>query len=75
MDKTFKFALITTIGLAVFIYWMSVPTEDDTDLDDPDVVTIEYRCSELPEYTDVPEEVLQECSKRRAKIFENRKTI
>ena len=75
MDKTFKFALFATIGLAVFIYWMSTPDEDDMDVDDPDVVTIEYRCSELQEYTDVPEEVLQECSKRRAKIFENRKSI
>jgi hypothetical protein len=32
--------------------------------DDPDYITIEYQCSKLDTYEQVPNEVIEECNKR-----------
>jgi hypothetical protein len=39
-------------------------TEYD-EYDDPDDVTIEYKCSVIKEYQHVPAEVIEECRKRK----------
>jgi hypothetical protein len=33
-------------------------------VDDPDYVTIEYQCSKLDTYEEVPKEVIGDCNKR-----------
>jgi hypothetical protein len=35
--------------------------------DDPDYVSLEYQCSKLGTYEHVPDEVTEECNKRKAK--------
>lgn len=41
--------------------------------EDPDVVIIEYKCSELDEYEDIPEEVVDEC-RIKAETATNKKS-
>ena len=36
-------------------------------IDDPDYVVLEYQCSKLGTYEHVPNEVIEECNKRKAK--------
>lgn len=42
--------------------WLNNDPDELTD--DPDDVTIEYKCSVIKEYRHVPPEVLEECKKR-----------
>lgn len=41
--------------------------------EDPDFVTIEYQCSELAQYKNVPPEVTLECEKRKPVL--DKKTV
>jgi hypothetical protein len=53
-----KSFIVTILVLAGFYWWIREGT------DDPDYVTIEYQCSELDKYAQVPDEVIEECAKR-----------
>ena len=58
-----KNILIVVLGILVVLFWLG---DQSTDMDDrdPDIVFIEYKCSELLNYEYVPPEVLQECRER-----------
>ena len=43
-------------------FWLVNESEDE--YEDPDDVTVEYKCSIIKEYKHVPPEVLEECKKR-----------
>ena len=58
-----KSILVTLFVLAGAYWWLREGTED------PDYVTIEYQCSQLKEYHQVPDEVIEECNKRFKKII------
>ena len=52
-------SIFVTLGvIALALWWLR------EGMDDPDYVTIEYQCSKLDTYEQVPNEVLEECSKR-----------
>jgi len=53
-----KSILVTILVIALAVWWLREGT------DDPDYVTIEYQCSELNKYAQVPDEVIEECAKR-----------
>jgi hypothetical protein len=56
---------ITIAGLSfvVLMLWIKVDPEC-TKPDDPNSVIIEYECSNLDDYENVPEEVVDECKSR-----------
>ena len=58
-----KSVVITILIFVAIILWVREGT------DDPDYVTIEYQCSELDKYQQVPDEVIEECGKRFKKII------
>ena len=53
-----KSILVTLLVIALAYWWLREGVED------PDFVTIEYQCSELDKYAQVPDEVVEECNKR-----------
>ena len=53
-----KSILVTLLVLGLAYWWLREGVED------PDFVTIEYQCSELDKYSQVPDEVVEECNKR-----------
>ena len=53
-----KSVIVTLVIFVAIIWWVREGT------DDPDYVTIEYQCSELDKYSQVPDEVIEECNKR-----------
>jgi hypothetical protein len=53
---------IITILVFVGVFWLVRESTDD-----PDYVTLEYQCSKLDTYEQVPDEVTEECNKRKAK--------
>ena len=58
--KMFKNLVIVILSILVIFFWLGSYPEDD----DPDDVTIEYKCSVIKEYRHVPPEVLEECRNR-----------
>jgi hypothetical protein len=58
---TIKTTIITML-LVVGILWLVRESTDD-----PDYVVIEYQCSKLDTYEQVPDEVTEECNNRKAK--------
>jgi hypothetical protein len=56
----FKNIIITILTLGIIVFWLQGDEEDF----DPDSVTIEYRCSILDAYDNVPPEVSEECKSR-----------
>jgi hypothetical protein len=69
MSRELRLVLLYILGMVVFLYWMSVPLEDFIDESNPNSVKIEYLCSQLDEYVEVPSEVKEECIKRRSSIY------
>lgn len=62
MNREARLTLFFLLGIVVLLLWMkSDPVEED----DPDVVTVDYRCSMLDQYTFVPDEVITECASRK----------
>ena len=53
-----KSIVVTLLVLGAIVWFVREGT------DDPDYVTIEYQCSELNKYQQVPDEVIEECNKR-----------
>jgi len=58
---TIKSIFVTLVVIALAFWWLREGTED------PDYVVIEYQCSELNKYAQVPDEVIEECAKRKVK--------
>jgi len=63
---------IVLLALGVALCWIKVDPECMAP-DDPDTVVIEYKCSELTDYEDVPEEVTDECRNKAEKATNNKK--
>ena len=61
MHPVFKDILIVFGVIIAVIFWVA-PDEDE--FEDPDTITIEYRCSIINEYKNVPPEVKEECVDR-----------
>ena len=61
--RMLKNIIITILTIIAMLLWLTNDPEED--YDDPDDVTIEYKCSVIKEYKHVPPEVLEECRKRR----------
>ena len=57
-----KNVLIIVLFLSVLGFWL---TPEDYEEEDLDIVTVEYRCSLLGTYENVPLEVKEECYSRR----------
>ena len=55
-------SIIITILVIVGMFWFV-----RAGIDDPDYVVLEYQCSKLGTYEHVPNEVIEECNKRKAK--------
>jgi hypothetical protein len=55
---TIKSIIVTLVVIASVYWWIREGTED------PDYVIIEYQCSKLDTYEQVPNEVFEECVKR-----------
>lgn len=72
LDKVFKIFMMVAVTIVIFLQWI-VP-EEETVNSDPDYVTIEYQCSELDQYSNVPPEVVNECTQRRKSRESNRKS-
>jgi hypothetical protein len=61
--KMFKNIIITVLVILLMFVWLTSDLENDYyNLDD---VTIEYKCSVIREYKNIPAEVLEECRKRK----------
>ena len=61
--KMFKNIIITILTLIFMFVWLTSDLESDYyNLDD---VTIEYKCSVIREYKNIPPEVLEECRRRK----------
>lgn len=59
----FKNIIITVLVILLMFVWLTSDLENDYyNLDD---VTIEYKCSVIREYKNIPAEVLEECRKRK----------
>ena len=55
-------SIIVTLLVILGIVWF---VREGTD--DPDYVVLEYQCSKLDSYEQVPDEVTEECNKRKEK--------
>lgn len=58
-----KNIIITILSLLIVVFWLREEPEDIVS-DDPNDVTIEYKCNDLNEYEHVPPEVSEECASR-----------
>ena len=59
-----KNVIIAGLSFIAVMFWMKVDPECVINHDDPNVVTIEYQCSDLSDYESVPTEVVDECRDR-----------
>lgn len=64
----FKNIIITILAILLILVWLGNDPDELTD--DPDDVTIEYKCSVIREYRHVPPEVLEECKNRGKLTYE-----
>ena len=55
-------SIVITILVIVGMFWF---VREGTD--DPDYIVLEYQCSKLDTYEQVPEQAYEECNKRKAK--------
>ena len=58
---TIKSIIITILVIVGMIWFVREGTYD------PDYVVLEYQCSKLGTYEEVPNEVIEECNNRKAK--------
>ena len=59
-----KNVLIVSLSFVVVMCWIKVDPECVNNSDDPNLITIEYQCSDLSDYENVPPEVTEECTNR-----------
>lgn len=69
-----KNIIIAGLTFIVVMFWVKVDPECVINQDDPNVITIEYQCSDLSDYENVPPEVVEEC-RDRANQSVNHKNI
>jgi hypothetical protein len=60
--KMAKNITITVLSILAVLLWLNNDPNEVSE--DPDDVTIEYKCSVIREYRHVPPEVLEECKRR-----------
>jgi hypothetical protein len=60
----FKNIIIAGLSFIVLMLWVKVDPECVNNSDDPNSVIIEYQCSDLSDYENVPPEVIEECRDR-----------
>ena len=65
----------TVILLLLIVILLLFTRPDMQDSEDPDFVTIEYQCSDLAQYENVPPEVTLECTNRKSSIISGKKTV
>ena len=58
-----KNVIIVGLSFVAVMFWIKVDPEC-IKTDDPNAVTIEYQCSDLSDYENVPPEVVEECRDR-----------
>lgn len=58
--------------IVILLLWMRPDMQYS---EDPDFVTIEYQCSDLAQYKNVPPEVTAECESRKPKPVSDKKTV
>jgi len=58
---TIKTTIITMLVIVGMIWFVREGT------DDPDYVVLEYQCSKLDTYEQVPDQAYEECNNRKAK--------
>jgi hypothetical protein len=70
----FKNAIIVILTCIVILFWLSADPEE---YEDPNNVIIEYQCTTLDDYENVPPEVVEECRNRshRLKKVDNKPTV
>ena len=56
-----KSTIITLLVIAGMFWFVREGT------DDPDYITLEYQCSKLDTYEQVPDQAYEECNKRKVK--------
>jgi len=56
-----KSTIITLLVIAGLIWFVREGT------DDPDYIVLEYQCSKLDTYEQVPDQAYEECNKRKVK--------
>jgi hypothetical protein len=59
-----KNVIIAGLSFITILLWMKVDPECAVNYDDPNAVIIEYQCSDLSDYENVPPEVVEECMNR-----------
>ena len=74
MHPVFKDIIIVIIAVGAILFWLEPDEEYE---EDPDTVTLEYRCSVIEEYNNVPQAVKEECLNRNRSnnSTENKDTI
>jgi hypothetical protein len=59
--EVIKSSIITILVILGMVWFVREGT------DDPDYVVLEYQCSKLDTYEQVPDQAYEECNKRKAK--------
>ena len=59
--EVIKSSIITILVIVGMVWFVREST------DDPDYVVLEYQCSKLDTYEQVPDQAYEECNKRKAK--------
>ena len=59
--EVIKSSIITILVILGMVWFVREGT------DDPDYVILEYQCSKLDTYEQVPDQAYEECNKRKAK--------
>jgi hypothetical protein len=67
-----KNVIIAILAFGAALYWIKVDPECIAP-NDPDAVVVQYKCSKLIEYQDVPEEVIDDCRNKAEKATNNKK--
>jgi hypothetical protein len=62
MIKILKDVLLLVLAVGAIILWIMPDSIEDTD-----IVSIEYDCKKLQEYSNLPEEVIKECESIKGK--------
>ena len=59
-----KNIIIVGLSFIVVMFWIRVDPDCMNPNDDPNIVIMEYQCSDISDYEIVPPEVVEECTKR-----------
>jgi hypothetical protein len=73
MNSENKTVFYVVLVLVLLLFWMKTDPGSESEDDDPDIVSIDYRCSLLNQYKYVPDEVVTECASRMNEIESKKK--